>query len=147
MRVKCRTATQIPGLAWPIKKDLPIAPIVQKPLGLNAQVRLLGMTFTLLAYSPFADDPMRLISKKSDARIRQAKSLETTAAHLKVYRPDIAIIDVGLPDGCNLILTSLQTRLPVPQDRPIYTVGKVDLLMTKDALSCRTVMPAVAPFA
>tara|TARA_B110000503_G_C6827003_1_gene281197 strand:- start:262 stop:441 length:180 start_codon:yes stop_codon:yes gene_type:complete len=57
------------------------------------------MTFTLVVDSPFAADPMRLMYKKLGARIRRAKSLETTAAHLKDYRPDIPLATLASQMG------------------------------------------------
>ena len=81
------------------KKDLPIEPIVQKPLGLNAQVRLLGMTFTLLAYSPFADDPMRLICKNQVHGYGRPKVWKPLRPILKFTAPTLPLSTFALQMG------------------------------------------------
>lgn len=47
---------------------------------------------------------MRLLCLRSGARIRRADSLRSARRHLQVYRPTVAIIDLGLPDGNGLDL-------------------------------------------
>ena len=49
--------------------------------------------------SKFACEAMRLHCLHSGARIRRADSLRSARRHLKVYRPSVAIINIGLPDG------------------------------------------------
>jgi DNA-binding response OmpR family regulator len=42
---------------------------------------------------------MRLHCLRSGARIRRGDSLRSARRHLKVYRPSVTIIDIGLPNG------------------------------------------------
>lgn len=60
---------------------------------------LSGLTVLLVEDSRFAADAMRMMCQRSGARLRRAETMEQARAHLKTYRPDVVIVDLGLPDG------------------------------------------------
>ena len=63
-------------------------------------------TMLLVEDSRIAAEAVRLICRRTGIRLRRAETLSAATLHLKVYRPDIALIDLGLPDGSGLTLIS-----------------------------------------
>ena len=67
------------------------APVVNRPL--------VGLTLLVVEDSRFASDAVRLLALRSGARLRRADCLRAAERHLRVYTPDVILIDLGLPDG------------------------------------------------
>ena len=67
---------------------------------------LIGKTVLIVEDSRFICEAARLMCLHSGARLRRADSLAAARRHLNVYFPTIVIIDVSLPDGSGLQLTS-----------------------------------------
>ncbi|CAN0573024.1 unnamed protein product [Ectocarpus sp. 12 AP-2014] len=60
---------------------------------------LLGTIVLVVEDSRHACEALRLICQRSGARIRRAESIASANRHLCAYRPRIAVVDMGLPDG------------------------------------------------
>jgi CheY-like chemotaxis protein len=91
----------------------PFAPNLPAP---TANRPLLGLTVLVIEDSRFACEAMRLLCLRSGARIRRADSLRSARRHLQVYRPSVAIIDLGLPDGSGLdLIIDLVANSPRPE--------------------------------
>jgi len=70
----------------------------------TAERPLLGVMVLIVEDSRYSSEALRLICQKSGARIRRAESLASATRHLRAYRPRVAIVDLGLPDGSGLRL-------------------------------------------
>ncbi len=87
--------------------DLGLGPL---PFQATPNRPLLGLTVLVVEDSRFASEAIRLLCIRSGARIRRADSLQAAHRHLRVYRPSVAIIDLGLPDGSGLDLIKALTQ-------------------------------------
>lgn len=58
-----------------------------------------GMTALLVEDSRFASEILRLMWRRAGGRLRRAESLAQARMHCRTYRPELVIVDLGLPDG------------------------------------------------
>ncbi|HEY6919144.1 MAG TPA: response regulator [Tabrizicola sp.] len=65
----------------------------------GSRLPLQGLSLLIVDDSRFTCDALRLILQRAGARLRRAESLEIARLHLAFRRPDLAIVDLGLPDG------------------------------------------------
>lgn len=84
-------------------------------------------TLLLVEDSRLAAEAVRLLCRRLGIRLRRTESLGGAALHLRVYRPDIALIDLGLPDGSGLSLISALARSAARPNRLVAISGDARL--------------------
>lgn len=72
-------------------------------------------TMLLVEDSRHTAEVVRLVAQRLGWRLRRVETLAAAHQHLRLYRPDVVIIDLGLPDGSGL---SLLAALAASEVRP-----------------------------
>lgn len=105
----------------PLPQEPHLPPGFLMPTQANgAGLLLQGVTVLVVEDSRYACEALRLICQRAGARLRRAGTLQAARAHLRVYRPDVVIIDLGLPDGRG---EGLIRDLVMGQRRPLVILG------------------------
>lgn len=84
---------------------------------------LAGLTLLLVEDSRHASDALRLFALHAGARLRRADCIASARRHLATYRPDVTIIDLGLPDGSGRDLAADLALQPGPRPAVLVTSG------------------------
>jgi DNA-binding response OmpR family regulator len=86
-----------------------------RALGSLRRQCLFAVTILLVEDSRSASEAIRLYAAESGARVRRADSLHAAGRHLAIYRPNVVMVDLGLPDGDGMALirhlASASTRI------------------------------------
>ncbi|RUS60705.1 response regulator [Pseudorhodobacter sp. E13] len=80
------------------------------PVSLRNALPLANVTVLAVEDSRFASEALRLLCQRSGARLRRVETMAAARRHLAVYRPDVVLVDLGLPDGSGLDLIRDITR-------------------------------------
>ncbi len=82
-----------------------------------------AQTMLLVEDSRFAAESVRLVCRRAGIRLRRAETLAGAREHLQVYRPDLALIDLGLPDGSGIELIAELTAMAPRRPRIVAISG------------------------
>lgn len=96
---------------------------------------LLGITILLVEDSRYCSEALRLLSIRSGARLRRADCLKAARRHLRIYRPDVALVDLGLPDGSGAEIIKDMMRDPARTTAIIATSGDTGGQARADAMA------------
>jgi CheY-like chemotaxis protein len=92
----------------------PDAHLPQRAPSMAGPLALQGLTFLVVDDSRYTCDALRLILQRAGARLRRAESLEIARLHLAFLHPDLAVVDLGLPDGRGEDLIAEVSALGIP---------------------------------
>ncbi|MBR9863238.1 MAG: response regulator [Rhodobacteraceae bacterium] len=84
---------------------------------------LVGVTILLAEDSRYCSEAVRLMALRSGARLRRVDSVKSACNHLKLYKPDIVIVDPGLPDGSGIDLIRDVAGRKIPNQITIALSG------------------------
>ncbi|KAB7610388.1 response regulator [Amylibacter sp. SFDW26] len=101
----------------------------------TAKRPLLGITILLVEDSRYCSEALRLLSIRSGARLRRADCLKAARRHLRIYRPDVAVVDLGLPDGSGVEVIKDIMRDAMGATAIIATSGDTGGQAREDALA------------
>ncbi len=90
--------------------------------GLRRQC-LFAVTILLVEDSRGASEAIRLFAAESGARVRRADSLHSAGRHLAIYRPNVVMVDLGLPDGDGMALIRHLATASTPMSAIIAISG------------------------
>ena len=82
----------------------PVTETELRALGSLRRQCLFAVTILLVEDSRSASEAIRLFAAESGARVRRADTLHAASRHLAIYRPNVVIVDLGLPDGDGMAL-------------------------------------------
>lgn len=128
------TLNLTPPISLPVPTGRALHPAFGPPAGTGLPLQ--GLTLLAVEDSRFAADALRLMAQRSGARLRRADSLMAARSHLRVYRPDVVLVDLGLPDGRGEDLIADLARAPT---RPNLILG-----MSGDPAACDAALRAGA---
>ncbi len=102
---------------------------------------LFAVTILLVEDSRSASEAIRLYAAESGARVRRADSLHSASRHLAIYRPNVVMVDLGLPDGDGMALISHLALASTPIQAIVALSGQErsewqDLALRAGAAAC-----------
>lgn len=82
----------------------PVTETELRALGSLRRQCLFAVTILLVEDSRCASEAIRLFAAESGARVRRADTVQAASRHLAIYRPNVVMVDLGLPDGDGMTL-------------------------------------------
>jgi len=101
----------------------PVTETELRALGSLRRQCLFAVTILLVEDSRTASEAIRLFAAESGARVRRADSLAAASRHLAIYRPNVVMVDLGLPDGDGMALIRHLAGASTPIDAIVALSG------------------------
>lgn len=106
---------------------------------------LSGVTILLVEDSRYCSEAVRLMALRTGARLRRADSIAAAHKHLRMYAPDVIIVDLGLPDGSGLDLVHALSHPEGEGPAVIATSGDPAAEMAAMAAGAQGFLPKPIP--
>ncbi|QPH53422.1 response regulator [Pontivivens ytuae] len=88
---------------------------------------LAGLSVLIVEDSESAAEALGLMARAGGARVRRADGLAAAERHLMSWRPDVVIVDPGLPDGDGLELVARMAAAGFRKPRIVVLSGQDDV--------------------
>ncbi len=95
--------------------------------GGSAPLPLSGLSVLIVEDSESAAEALGLMARAGGARVRRADRLAAAERHLMSWRPDVVIVDPGLPDGDGLELVARMASMGFRKPRIVVLSGQDDV--------------------
>lgn len=95
---------------------------------------LFAVTILLVEDSRSASEAIRLYAAESGARVRRADTLHAASRHLAIYRPNVVMVDLGLPDGDGMALIRHLASASTPLASIVALSGRERMEWQGDAI-------------
>lgn len=76
---------------------------------------LAGVSIMLVDDSRSVSEAIRMMAVRSGARIRRADCIASAKRHVMLFRPNVVIVDLGLPDGSGMEVVKLVEEMLEPR--------------------------------
>lgn len=97
---------------------------------------LAGISIMLVDDSRSVSEAVRMMAVVSGARIRRADCIASAQRHVMLFRPDVVITDLGLPDGNGVEVAAIVAEKVEPKPGVLILSAAEEAVAKQAALDC-----------